>query len=221
MANFVAKLMGSMFLIDEENRGYVVFVRHGESVRQSEPGDDHDSFDTPLSERGRSQANAVAERLSGRSIDSLYSSPLKRAHETAEIVAEETGLDVSVDEDLREVDIDHSRAMKAMEDESFLENLDNKIPSMEDFRWGALDFAESSESLRQRVESTVDSIVENHPGETLVIFSHTGVINTYLTSCIGLDSDFLTLPAHTSLSTIRTLDDRRVVVTVNDYSHLR
>lgn len=217
----VGDLMQKMFLINEDERGYVVFVRHGESERQSDGNASTDSFDTPLSSRGRKQAQAVANRLKNRSIDVLYSSPLKRAEETASIVAEKAGMDVTVREDLREVDIDREQALEAINDEEFLGDLEASDTSIRNFRWSSLGFTESSESLRNRVTSAVDSIVEAHPGETVVVFSHTGVINAYLTNCIGLDSDFLTLPAHTSVSTVRTRGDQRVVVTVNDYSHLR
>lgn len=221
MSSFVTELMSNLFLIDKENRGYIVFVRHGESQRQSSPEDDHDSFDTALSETGRRQARAVASRLEDRNIDVLYSSPLKRAYETAEKIGDFSELEVSVEKDLREVDIDREKALEATADESFLENFTANQNSINDFRWGSLPFAESSESLRARVKESVDDIVAKHPEETIVIVAHTGVINAYLTECIGLDSDFLTLPAHTSLSTVRTREDRRVVVTVNDYSHLR
>lgn len=221
MSNFVTDLMSNLFLIDQENRGYIVFVRHGESERQSKPEDDHDSFDTTLSENGRRQARAVANRLKERSIDVLYSSPLKRAYETAEKIGDLSGMNVTVEKDLREVDIDREEALKATADETFFENLSEDQTSINEFRWGSLPFAESSESLRERVTTAVDNIVEKHPGDTIVIVAHTGVINAYLTECIGLDSDFITLPAHTSISTVRTREDRRVVVTINDYSHLR
>lgn len=221
MAGMVPSLLQKLFLIDETDRGYLVFVRHGESQRQSNPEGDHDSFDTPLSERGRNQARGLAERLKNRTIHNLYASPLKRAHETATIVEEEIGPDVNVVEDLREVDIDREKALEAMEESSEMPGEFDRQEAIRSFRWSSLDYTESSESLRQRVTRAVDEIVDRHPGETSVIFSHTGVINAYLTECMGMDSDFITLPAHTSLSTVRTLNDNRVVVTINDYAHLR
>ncbi|MFB6345451.1 MAG: histidine phosphatase family protein, partial [bacterium] len=127
----------------------------------------------------------------------------------------------TVKDGLREVDIDREKALSVMGDEDPYERYDSWSSTLEDFRWGSFEFAESSESLRDRVRSTLSSIVDNHPGETVVIFSHTGVINAYLADCLGLESDLLTLPAHTGLSTVRTLGNKRAVVTINDYSHLR
>ncbi|MFB6345450.1 MAG: histidine phosphatase family protein, partial [bacterium] len=92
MSSFVNDLMRKLFLLGDDNTGYLVFVRHGESRRQSDSSDVK-GFDTPLSSRGRRQARAVADRLKHRTIDALYSSPLKRARETAEVTAEETDLE--------------------------------------------------------------------------------------------------------------------------------
>jgi broad specificity phosphatase PhoE len=81
----------------------VLLVRHGET-------DDNaaDRFqgrlDTPLNDRGRAQSAALAEALVGEDLRALYSSPLRRARETAEIVAARLGLEIVFDERLVEAD---------------------------------------------------------------------------------------------------------------------
>jgi broad specificity phosphatase PhoE len=81
----------------------VLLVRHGET-------DDNaaDRFqgqlDTPLNDRGREQARAVARILAGEGLRALYSSPLVRASETAEIVGAVLGLEPVLDERLMEAD---------------------------------------------------------------------------------------------------------------------
>jgi broad specificity phosphatase PhoE len=77
----------------------LLLVRHGETDWNRD-GRWQGQSDTPLNEVGRQQAVRVAEELDG--IDVVYSSDLARARETAEIVAERLGLDVELDERLRE-----------------------------------------------------------------------------------------------------------------------
>ena len=61
--------------------------------------------DPPLNERGRAEAQALAESLASRGIEAIYSSDLARGRETAEIVGARLGLPVVVDARLREVDV--------------------------------------------------------------------------------------------------------------------
>ena len=81
----------------------VLLVRHGET-------DDNaaDRFqgqlDTPLNDRGREQSRALADALAGEGLRALYSSPLLRARETAEIVAERLGLELVLDARFMEAD---------------------------------------------------------------------------------------------------------------------
>lgn len=59
--------------------------------------------DEPLDEAGRAQAREAAERLAAEGVAALYSSPLRRARETAEIMASVLGADVTVDAALTEM----------------------------------------------------------------------------------------------------------------------
>src|SRR5690606_39514058 len=64
----------------------VYFVRHGQSVDNASPV--FQSIDSPLSEKGRSQAKNIAERLSSVHFETLIASPVQRAKETAQYIAE-------------------------------------------------------------------------------------------------------------------------------------
>ena len=81
----------------------VLLVRHGET-------DDNAAnrfqgrIDTPLNDRGREQSHALARAMVGEGLRALYSSPLWRARETAEIVAAQVGLTPVYDERLVEAD---------------------------------------------------------------------------------------------------------------------
>lgn len=71
-------------------------ARHGETADNAE-GRVQGSIDTPLNDRGREQARALAEQAAGLNVGALYSSQLARALETAQIVGERLGLDPRVD----------------------------------------------------------------------------------------------------------------------------
>lgn len=80
------------------------FLRHGESVSNAEPGRDlSDELGDRLTPRGRAQAAQAAGNLGELGIDRLWSSPLRRARETAEPIAAELGLQIEIHEDLREL----------------------------------------------------------------------------------------------------------------------
>jgi probable phosphoglycerate mutase len=68
----------------------VYFVRHGQSLANVSPI--FQPPDSPLSETGREQARSIAKRISRLSCEALIASSFRRAHETAEGIAQETGL---------------------------------------------------------------------------------------------------------------------------------
>lgn len=80
------------------------FIRHGESASNAEPRRDlPDELGDRLTDRGHAQAAEAARHLGGLGIERLWSSPLRRARETAEPIAAALGLEVEVHEDLREL----------------------------------------------------------------------------------------------------------------------
>ncbi len=80
----------------------LLLARHGETDDNREPIRVQGFRDTPLNETGRGQAAELAERLTGAGLRSLWSSDLRRARETAEIVGARTGLQPQLDPRLRE-----------------------------------------------------------------------------------------------------------------------
>src|SRR5690348_10772063 len=79
----------------------LIAVRHGET-EWNVAGREMGHLDSPLTERGRQQAEAVASRLAGLSLAALYSSDLGRAVATARCISRCCGQDVRVDVGLRE-----------------------------------------------------------------------------------------------------------------------
>jgi probable phosphoglycerate mutase len=75
--------------MDINYRKIVYFVRHGQSVDNGLPV--FQSINSPLSENGNNQAISIANRLSALQFESLISSPIQRAKETAAYISKKTG----------------------------------------------------------------------------------------------------------------------------------
>ncbi|MEI6447681.1 MAG: histidine phosphatase family protein [Actinomycetes bacterium] len=75
----------------------LLLARHGQTDDNCPPLRFQGSRDTPLNECGRKQARELAETLADEGLDRIVSSPLSRARETAEAVADATGLEVALD----------------------------------------------------------------------------------------------------------------------------
>ncbi len=80
------------------------FVRHGESEANVLSIISNRGFKHGLTEKGRGQAATLAQNLKGASITRIYASPLKRAVETAKILAEAWGVEYTITPALREFD---------------------------------------------------------------------------------------------------------------------
>ena len=86
----------------------ILFIRHGENPANLTGQLSHRDVDYSLTERGRRQAQAVAEHLGAGHegpIDAVFASPLKRARETAAVIGFVLGLEVEELEELRELNV--------------------------------------------------------------------------------------------------------------------
>ncbi len=80
----------------------ILLARHGETDDNVPPQRVQGWIDSPLNDHGRAQAQELAALVKPRGVAAVYSSHLSRARESAEIVARELGLEVTVDERLAE-----------------------------------------------------------------------------------------------------------------------
>jgi probable phosphoglycerate mutase len=190
----------------------ILLIRHGEAepIAPSEALHPKD-VDMPLSTRGRQQATAMANRLRTRGIGAIYSSPLRRTRETAEALASATGLPIAEDPRLREVEIAGVGPV-AMHDLAEI--------AIAQGGWSHLPGTESSQAIRGRVSAAVDAIIAANAGARVAVVSHAGAINAYIAGLLGLKSDFFFPTGNTSISIVRSRDERRLLVSLNDIAHL-
>jgi broad specificity phosphatase PhoE len=169
----------------------LLLARHGETDWNRD-GRWQGQSDTPLNELGREQARELAESLDG--IDAVYSSDLERARETAEIVAGRLGLEVKVDERLRERSFGAWEGLTMEEIERGYEQAHGRWRAGEGH--GA-DDAEAFDAFATRVHSFLEEVLRRHPDETVLVVGHGGSIRVIHALASGLDyvKDHRSIPA--------------------------
>lgn len=212
------KAFEQLFSLKSTDTTELMLVRHAEpdygAARRST-----DPLDPILSERGRCQAIRLSQRLESMNIDALYSSTMCRAVETAAIIASPRDLPVLRSPQLREIAVDPGALNGQTGDpeklaaQMLLRYLNNP-------RWDALKGLEPSRQFRHRVIQAIEAIVASHTGQRVVVVTHAGAINAYLSMILGIERDMFFLPEHTSITAVRILNDLHAVQNLNDFSHL-
>jgi probable phosphoglycerate mutase len=161
-----------------------MLVRHGATVLSAE-----DRFagasDVPLGDEGRMQARRLSERLTTDGFTAVYASPLRRALETATIVAKPHEMAVTVLDDLRE--IDHGRWEGLRRDEAA------KMYPEEYAAWEHDPFTfaptggEPGQHVLERGLRAFQQIVEAHSGERVLVVSHKATIRLIIAHVLGVD----------------------------------
>jgi probable phosphoglycerate mutase len=175
------------FLIGVEGVTEIWLVRHGDCYEGMSDG-----ADPPLSAQGRKQADLLAKRVARLKPIAVFSSPYRRALETARTISE----DVHVDERLIEME------MELGDD-------------------GELDFKELPASVIERMSAVIGDIAREHPDERVIVVAHGAAMITFLTHVLRLEPGQLRLlPYFTSVNVVRVLGDRQMVGALGDTSRL-
>jgi probable phosphoglycerate mutase len=153
----------------------ICIVRHGETAWNAEKRL-QGQLDIALNPAGLAQAEAAAHWLSGQPVAALYSSDLQRAQQTAASIARALGLSPVLLAPMRE------RRYGLFEGLTYAEARALHPLLYQAFEQRAPDFAvpEGGESLRQlyqRVTVCLDEIASRHPGQTVVLVTHGGVLD--------------------------------------------
>lgn len=159
----------------------LIFLRHGESVGNAEARW-QGQFDFPLTDKGRAQARALADRwlAEKRTFDTILSSPLSRAKETADIIAIALGLNVECDRIWMERNIGIMAGLTNDEVRRHFPEPDFVTP----FDAIGLD-GEGDWELYLRAGRALLSVLRRRPGRYLVV-SHGGLLNQVLHTIIGV-----------------------------------
>jgi broad specificity phosphatase PhoE len=195
-------------------------IRHGRSTWNAEHRIQGNA-DPPLDEVGQEQARQLADRLqrSNRAVMAVYTSPLRRARQTAQILGDALGVPVTSEERLTEYDVGDITGLT-------WEQVVKQYPDVAQ-RWAEasedLDIpgAEESASFRERVAIAFGEIVERHAGESVGVVAHGGTLGSYLNHLIRLPSRFSPFRfGNASLTIVEVNSVRSRILLLNDTCHL-
>lgn len=156
-----------------------VFLRHGQTDWNLE-GRIQGHTDIPLNATGRAQAAAAAARLVGAGVTRAVTSPLSRARETAEIVADHLGVPLEIDADLKE------RAFGAFEGRLLAEvKREHGIPSTQPVSTIMPPDAEQWPLTRVRTLGAIQKWFAAKADDGLLFVSHDGVFRALHEQLVG------------------------------------
>ena len=197
----------------------IILARHGETewnVKEVFRG----RIDIELNETGIRQAELLAEYLSSTKIDTIYSSPLKRAVKTAETIAGYHKLDVEISPGLIDFDYGKWQGLPHQEvKDKYKELYAEWINSPERVKIPA---GESLNDVRKRAISVVDDVIAKYKG-TVVLVAHRVVNKILICALLGLDnSHFWNIRQDTGGITTFSYENERFTLTKhNDTSYLK
>ncbi len=172
----------------------------------------------PLNEHGRQQSEALARFLRSIGMSALYTSDLKRALQTAEILARFGTFELIPDERLRERNIglwqgltlDEMRKWYADEYAAMLKDADTyRVPG-----------GESREDVRVRMKAAYADVLAQAKGETVGILTHTTALKVLMEDLFPGYNPLTVNLGNTSVTTMRRSGDNWKLVAVDDCLHL-
>ena len=174
---FIALTLGDMRLI---------LVRHGQTAL-NEKNVFRGRLDIPLNETGIQQANAIAERLCTFNINIIYTSPLKRALETAQVIGTKLNINTEIDNNLIDFDFGKWQGLTIGEVEKRFPKLYEqwlKGPHMVKIPDG-----ENLDLVRIRVSKVLNKILRDD-GSDMVIVSHRVILKVLICAALSLDNSY-------------------------------
>ncbi|MFI7083466.1 bifunctional RNase H/acid phosphatase [Streptomyces anulatus] len=202
----------------------LVLLRHGETALTPEKRfSGSGGTDPELSATGRGQAERAAEHFAALgTVQEIVSSPLRRCRETAAAVAGRLGLDVRIDEGLRETDFGAWEGLTFGEvRERYADDLTAWLASPDTAPTGG---GESFAEVAERVAAARDRIVARYAGRTVLLVTHVTPIKTLVRLALGAPPEalFRMELSAASISTVAYYADGNASVRLlNDTSHLR
>jgi len=196
----------------------ITLIRHGETewnVGEVFRG----RIDIELNETGIKQAELLAEYLSKAKVDAIYSSSLKRALKTAEIIARYHKLDVDIAPGLIDFNYGKWQGLSHQEVKDKYKELYREWINRPDRV--KMPAGESLESVRKRARGVVNDVIARYK-ETVVLVSHRVVNKVLICALLGLDdSHFWNIKQDMCGITTFTYENERFILTKhNDTSYL-
>lgn len=167
----------------KSTKTFIYLIRHGECTGNKE-GRIRGRLEFPLNETGIKQAHALAAAMKGKGIEYIYSSPLSRAADTAKILGDALGLPYETREGFNDICIgtweNRIKAELAVEQpekwKQWIEDPDNV----------SFEGGESMAEVRRRTLAELNKVVSEHPGSTMALVAHRGVLKPLVSEALGI-----------------------------------
>ena len=197
----------------------LLVVRHGETTWNAESRIQGQT-DIPLSPRGEAQARRLRSRLAHEPITTAYASDLQRAWLTAELALDGRDIPVVRDPVWRELRFGDWEGLTSAETVA----RDPEIAAARRRRPGSVrpPGGEHLADMRDRIAPAIEAIRLRHPGETVLVSTHGGVVRTLGCHLLALDLDLAwrLSASNVGLAVVELWPDGPVVETWNDTAHL-
>lgn len=198
--------------------GKIIFVRHAESVANTRGIYQGQTYDTALTIKGRCQARQVGKTVAGMNVTAIYSSPLTRTKETAEIVARRLGLSVKTDSRLIEI----SHGKWEGHTKSWVKNHYSRLLRTWEIKPGVVQMP-GGENLNQvaiRVKEFLGGL-KKQKGNTLIV-THDIILRIFLVEILGMTVDNIwRIRLDNCGITIVNLEPRLEITSLNKNDHLK
>lgn len=172
--------------------------------------------DPGLSPEGVAQSERLAAWLHDAPLDAVWSSPLRRARDTAAPLARALGVEIQIDDDLAEFDRDADFYIPL---EELKAEGDPRYQELVDGTWAGED---AGAAFAHRLVAAMERVITAHPGGEVAVVCHGGVINVYLAHVLGLAEPMFFHPDYTGISRVRAArSGPRSIVSINETGHLR
>ncbi|MCM8796698.1 MAG: histidine phosphatase family protein [Candidatus Omnitrophica bacterium] len=196
----------------------ITLIRHGQTLWNKEEIFRGRS-DIPLDDVGIKQAKAITKRLSFFDIKAVYSSPLKRALETAQIIAKRFNLKVKVDDDLIDFDFGEWQGLS-------LKEVQKKFPEtyqqwLEEPHLANIPNGENLDNVRSRVTKVLDKIIKEQQDDVAVV-SHRVINKLLILTALSLNNSYFWQIKQDvgAISILDYKDEKLTLSLLNDTCHL-
>ncbi|MBN1755937.1 histidine phosphatase family protein [bacterium] len=162
----------------------LILVRHGET-EWNRQGVFRGRTDLSLNENGFRQCQALAYELSTEGINAVYSGPLKRALQTAELLAEPHHIPVQIEEGLQNINLGEWQGL--LKTEAAKKYPDQWQKWVEDTEHWQVQGAETLQDIRNRAIPAVHRITREHPDQVIALVTHRSVLKIIITTLLGLE----------------------------------
>jgi len=163
----------------------VFLVRHGENLANVTREFSCRKVNHPLTDRGRLQAQQTAEWFSRVKLDEVWSSPLRRALETADQIVRFHPVTVKLLEDFREMDVGDLEGMVPLE-----EAWNHYRVVMREWLGGNVDYrfpgGETRRTLVERLRRGLDLVTKAKNGKTILVVGHGGIFTHGVAQLCGI-----------------------------------